>query len=151
MSNVNDESQTDPQQMQKEIQDLNTKYDNLSKEVIQLESNKATLSADLKEIHGEFEQINQSIEEILLKLNKISDEYIEMGSEMDEENSISHHMKRFFNHPIRKIAVGTLSAIYTVADKTMEKTSNFKESLEDIVAEAQYSNKKKKMATVENS
>lgn len=144
MSEENIELQQNSQKMQRDIDQLHSNYDNLSKEVTQLKINTTTIGGDLK-------QINKSIEIILLKLNKLSDEYEEIGSELAEEKPITHSMKKIFTNPLRNIAVGALSAVYSIADITIEKASSFRENLEDIVAEAQYSNKKKKMPPVENS
>ncbi len=143
MNNENNGLHTDPQKVPKDIDQLHSKYDNLSEKVKQLELNTTTIGADLK-------QINTNIDEILLKLNKLSDKYEEIEQEKAEENPIARSMKKIFTNPLRKIAVGTLSAVYAVADKTIEETSNFRESLEDIVAEAQYLNKKKKIPPVQN-
>lgn len=148
---INNEMSTDSQKMQEQIQELQLKYEKLSQEVEQLENHKTNIGTDIKEIHGEFEQINKKIEMILEKLNGLSDEYDEMETDMDDEINITRSMKGFFTNPLRKIAVGTLSAVYAIADMTIEKTSSFKESLEDIVAEAQYSNKKRKFEPADNS
>jgi len=151
MSDINNELQTDSNKMQEEIQDLRLKYNNLSTELVELESNKTELGTDIKEIHVEFDQINKSVEEILLKLNKLTYENDGMENVINKGTPITITMKNFFARPLRNMAVGTLSAVYAVADKTMEKASGFRESLEDIVVEAQYANKKKKIAPVENS
>lgn len=144
MSDVNNELVAEPQKQATDIDQLYSKYDGLSKVVNQLENNKSTIVEDLK-------QINTSIDEILLKLNKLSDEHEKAQNEVYEKHVIHDSMKKIFAHPLRKIAVSTLTAVYAVADSTIEKASNLRESLEDIVAEAQYSNKKKKMPPMENN
>ncbi|MCK8817479.1 DUF1490 family protein [Natroniella sulfidigena] len=44
--------------------------------------------------------------------------------------------------PIRKAAVSTTSQVFSAADLTKEAAYNFKEEVEDIIAEAQYENMK---------
>lgn len=153
MSEINNKShiQIEPDKMQSDINELQSKFDNLSKEVNYLEKSKTDLGSDLQKIHEEFEQINKNIEEILEKINKLSGEYCEIGTEMDEKKTKTHSMKNFFTNSFRKIAVGTLTTVYAVADKTMEKTSGFKESFEDVAAEAQYNHKKKRSPAAETS
>ena len=151
MSDVNNELQTNSNNMQQGFEELELKYSNLSKEIEKLESNKTSLGEELKQFHGEFEQINKSVEEILLKLNKLSVDYQGRKNNLGEAPSIMNSMKNLLTNPLRKIAVGTLSTVYAVTDRTMEKASSFRESLEDIVAEAQYANKKKKSPPIENS
>jgi len=151
MSENDNELQTKPHTMQKDIKELQLKYDKLSKEVKELESNKAALGSDMKNIKAEFEGVNKSIEDILQKLNSISDKFSEVGTKAHEEKVRTHSIRDYFSNSLKKIAVGTLSAVYSVADKTIETTSSFKESLEDIAAEAQYANKKRRMPPLENS
>lgn len=151
MANINNKSQMDQHKMHHDIEDLIGKYEELNKEVEDLKSNKASIEGELKEFHGEFEKINKSVEQILQKIDKLSGGKIEKEEEADEGKADVHSMKKMFKNPLRKFAVGTLSVVYAVVDKTVEKTFNIKESFEDIVAEAQYANKKKKMKTVEES
>ncbi|MBC7958400.1 MAG: hypothetical protein H7X94_00910 [Vallitaleaceae bacterium] len=151
MSDENNELQSDPNKLHQDIEDLRLKYKTLSEDVTQLENNKATISTDIKQIHNEFEQINKNVGEILQKLSKLSDGFVENENKMEAENVPKKFMKNMFTNPLRKLAIGMLSAVYTVADKTIEKTSNVKESLEDIVAEAKYANKKSKMESAESS
>ena len=150
MTEMNNDIQTEQDKMQKDIQQLSSKYDFLSQEVQQLEKSKASLGEDFKQIHGKFENINKSISEIISKIDKISGEYVFENEEVPKDKGRSFSMKKIFLNPFRRLAVGTLSAVYAVADKTMEKSSNMKENFEDIVAEAQYAHKKKKMDPVAN-
>lgn len=106
--------------------------------------------SDLKQIQGEFEQTNKNIEEILQKLDKLPVESFEKGTEMDGKDSVTHSIRECFTNSLKKIAVATLSAFYAVADITIEKTSDIKEGFQDITAEAQYENKRRKCQPVEN-
>lgn len=151
MTDVNNNLETDSNKMQHDIDKLQSKYNKLNKEVEQLESNKTSIGSDLNQIHGEFEQINNSMEDILQKLNMLSEQYSHIGSEIDVKNVKIHSIKKFLSNSLKKMAVGTLCTVYAVADKTIEKTSCIRESLEDIAAEAQYANKKKKCPSTENS
>ncbi|MDP4144572.1 MAG: hypothetical protein Q8936_08870 [Bacillota bacterium] len=151
MGEKNNESQLDSEKIQQEIQDLKSQYNELSSQVKQLENTNSALDTELKQMHGEFQQVNSNIQMILQKLNSVSKENGQMGVQMNADINMTASMKKVFSNPLRKVAVGTLSVMYAMADKTIEKTLSFKENLEDIVAEAQYINKKKKMTSVENS
>jgi len=151
MSDENYKVVTAPQKIQMDIEELNLKYGKLNKDVEQLKTCNTSQGSDLRQIQGEFEQTNKNIEEILQKLNKISDESIEKGAEMDSKNYVTHSIKECYKNFLKKIAVGTLSAFYTVADITIEKTSDIKEGFQYIAAEAQYENKRRKSQSVENN
>ncbi|MCK8826659.1 DUF1490 family protein [Natroniella acetigena] len=51
--------------------------------------------------------------------------------------------------PIRKAAVSTTSQVFSAVDVTKEAAYSFKEEVEDIIAEAQYENMKRKQNTFE--
>jgi len=151
MSDENNKVLTDPQKMQMDIEQLKLKYSKLDKDVKLLETCKIAQGSDLKQVHGEFEQTNKSIEEILQKLNNLSERYCEKGTERNDKNNVTHSMKNCLTNSLKNIAVGTLSVFYAVADKTVEKTSCIKEGFQDIAAEAQYENKKRRCQSVENN
>jgi len=151
MNDVDNNVETNPHKIQPDIEELESKYDKINKKVKELKGNSIVLDLDIKQIHVEFEQVNKNIEDILQNLNILSDKYIKIGTKPNEVDNKIHSMKIFFTSSIKKIAVGTLCAIYCVTDKTIEKASNFKQSFENISAEAQYINKKKRCPSVDNS
>ena len=150
MSDENSKVVTAPQKMQMEIEELNLKYGNLNKDVEQLKACNTSQNSDLKQIQGEFEQTNKNIGEILQKLNKLPDESFEKETEMDDKNCMTQSIKDGFTNSLKKIAIGTLSAVYAIADIAIEKTSDIKEEFQDIAAEAQYENKKRKCQPAED-
>lgn len=150
MSDENCKVVTAPQKMQMGIEELNTKYCKLNEDIEQLKTCNTSQGSDLKKIQGEFEQTNKNIEEILQKLNELPDERFRKETKMDA-NNLTHSIKSCFTNSLKKVAIGTLSAFYAVADVTIEKTSNIKEGFQDIAAEAQYENKKRKCQPAENN
>lgn len=138
MSNPNNESNNvQNQKIQEELNDLKNKYSNLLKEMQVLENNKDNINSlkqDIKSIHDGFEQINKNVEQLNDKLNTIS-----------QESQMNNQMKKMMRNPLRRLMVGTVSSVMFVVDKAVETTSGIRENLEDIVAEAQYENKKKRM------
>ena len=144
MSDESNKVLTDPQKMQMDIEELNLKYSKLDKDVELLKTSKTAQGCDLKQVH-------KSIEEILQKLNNLSEGNCEKGTEINDKNNIVHSIKNSLTNSLKNIAVGTLSVFYAVADKTIEKTSCIKEGYQDIAAEAQYENKKRRCQLVENN
>ena len=69
---------------------------------------------------------------------------------MIKKDNMKFSMRDMFINPLRKVAVGTVQSAFLVIDKTMEGVSNAKEGFEDIVAEAQYQNKKKHLEATDN-
>ncbi|MBC2579766.1 hypothetical protein HGI79_05480 [Clostridium sp. DJ247] len=57
-------------------------------------------------------------------------------------------MKKALFNPLRKLAVGTVSSVLTITDKTIKTAGGFKEGVEDIIAEAQYQRTKKRMTVM---
>lgn len=54
-----------------------------------------------------------------------------------------------FKKPLRKAAVYSTSQMFNVLDHTKETAYNIKEEFEDIIAEAQYENMKRKKGFVD--
>lgn len=151
MNDIANNVQTNPHKKLQDIEELESKYDKINKEVKQLKGNNIALDIDIKQIHVEFKQVNKNIEDILQNLNKLSNKCIDIGNKTNEGDDKIHSMKIFFTSFLKKIAIGTLCVVYSVADKTIDKTSKFKQSFESISAEAQYVNKKKRCPSIENS
>lgn len=151
MSDENNELQEDLQKPHEDIDDLQSKYHALHQAVSQLENKKTSINSDIQQIRNEFEQMNTSMGEILQKLTKLSDDFVLANEKPDQEYKMMNSIRKMFTNPIRKMAVGTLSTVYMMTDKTIERTSSMKENLEDLVAEAKYENQKKKMGSIENS
>ena len=62
----------------------------------------------------------------------------------DKVNRHSFSLRKMITKPMRKLAVGTMSAVFSAADYTSEKLSYAREGVEDMVAEAQYNSKRRR-------
>ncbi|WDC85259.1 hypothetical protein PL321_07350 [Caloramator sp. mosi_1] len=69
-----------------------------------------------------------------------------MNFAQKELPKMEFNLGRKIGRGLRRVTVGTVGLILGIRDKTAETVANFKEGFEDIVAEAQYNNRKKKLA-----
>ncbi|PAB60378.1 hypothetical protein [Anaeromicrobium sediminis] len=119
-----------------ELKTLKDQYTSLVKEVQALDNNEKSINSlrqSIDSLFHEFNEVNKNMEDITNILNEMSE-----TNNLNTENN---------NRPldIRGMTVKTLSSILSVVDNTMEKTSGFGEGLEDLIAEAQYENKRKRL------
>lgn len=137
--------------MQQELDSLQEKYSKMSEQIQDLQNDKFDLNNNMKTMNDSFQQVSKNVEDILFKLDNLQgiDKNLFDDDIVDRKMNIS--MKKTFLNPLRKLAVGTISSVLSVADKTTEVTCGFKEGLEDIVAEAQYQRKKRQMAAMDES
>lgn len=138
--------------MESEIHELEERYSFLMKEVKELEESRNSMKENMNSVQASFEQINHNILDIMKRLDALSGVCENIKNEAkDDFFNKRESMGSILTKPLRKLAVGTVSFFYTVADITMEGTANLKEGFEDIVAEAQYQNKKRRMKTTEQN
>jgi len=141
----------DKDKLQQEINDLKQKYDTLLKDVKCLEDSKNNMKVTVENSYEVVQNVSKNVENVMNELNNLKKEYENSTSNnMVNEHKMNFSMKNMFTNPLRKIAVGTIQSAFLMIDKTMEGMSNAKEGFEDIVAEAQYQNKKKHMETTDN-
>jgi ABC-type transporter Mla subunit MlaD len=136
--------------MQEDIKEMNARFDALSGDVKILQESQAAIRENVNTVSGSFEKLSGSIEEIIRKLDAISEDQKKSGMSkiMDDGEGF---LNKAVRKPLRKLAVGTVSAIMAVADFAVEKAAGAKEGLEDIVAEASYHNKKRRSRTYEEA
>ncbi|MCY6370255.1 hypothetical protein [Clostridium ganghwense] len=149
-NNTNNQNNTTPNNNDiiKRIEALENNYNNLNNEISMLEKNRLEVNESLKSFDKNLEKINSNMESIMSKLENPPLQTTNASANFSKgKTSISIEM----HNPFRKLAVGILSGIYTVVDKTIETTSTMRENLEDIAAEAQYNNKKRRMNSAEQS
>jgi len=134
-------------QLQGEIDTLEERYSSLSKGIKSLESSKNLIKDSMKSVQDKFKETNKNIKDILERLDKLNTD-VEKNMEEKPQDNEKHGMffQNVFRNPIRKLAIGTMSAVYVIADKTVEGTSGIKESLDDIVTEAKCKNEKRRMS-----
>lgn len=153
MENNNSKNNTDENNtmLENDLKSLQEKYDNLSKEVQSLENMKSGMSDSIKIMHSSFADINKNIGDILERLDKITVNSTTNPTDFNMPRMHFFPLRNLIGRPLRKLAVGTLSGIYTIADKTLESAYSVKENAEDIFAEAQYDSKKRRMHTADQS
>lgn len=141
----------DKDKLQQEINELKQKYDTLLKDVKCLEDSKNSMKDIVENSYEVVQNVRKNVENVMDELNNLKKEYENIGSSnMKNEENMNFSMKKMFINPLRKIAVGTIQSAFLMMDKTMEGMSNAKEGFEDIVAEAQYQNKKKHIESTDN-
>lgn len=128
-----------------EISELKKKYESVSKKVDAIEKETKETENSIKKIENGFANMNNNFEEIMKKLDSISDdkEANKMFNNAKKNNG-KFSMKGMIMRPMRKLVVGTMSTIFSVADYTSEKFSYAREGMEDMMAEAHYNSKVKK-------
>ena len=132
------------EQLQQEIDELKQKYDTILKQVKSLEDNKNNMKDIVENSYEVVQNVSKNVENVMKELNDLKKDYENNASNnMVNENRMNFSMKNMFINPLRKIAVGTMQSAFLMMDKSMEGMSNAKEGFEDIIAEAQYQNKKK--------
>lgn len=134
--------------MQAEIKDLQSKHSEISQDVKMLKSNQESIQANMNTLCGSLEKINKNVENMIEKLDSVS-----MEQQKSTVDKMMHHKGGLFNTlvktPIRKLAVGTVGLALAVGDYTVERLSNAKEGMEDIVAEAHYNRKSRQAHAAE--
>jgi chromosome segregation ATPase len=135
--------------MQLELDNLHLKYNNISDQIQTLQNDKSDLRNSVKAMNDSFQQVSKNVEDILSKLNAISKDNKNLNEADMMDRKINFSLKKLIFNPLRKLAVGTISSVLTVADTATEVTCGFKEGLEDMVAEAQYQRKKKQMISMD--
>jgi len=141
----------DKDSLQQEINELKLKYDSLVKDVKCLEDNKSNMKSMVENSYEVVQNISKNVENVMNELNAFKQNYENVESNnMINDDKMKVSMRDMFINPLRKIAVGTMQSAFMVIDKTMEGMSNAKEGFEDIVAEAQYQNKKKNIDSAKN-
>ena len=140
----------DNEKFQKEMNDLKQKYDTLFKEVKDLEDTKDNMKQVVQSSYEVVQSLSKNVENVMKELETLKGELKNNTSiNTNNEGMKKFSMKQMFMNPLRKIAVGAMQSAFLLVDKTVEGVSNAKEGFEDIVAEAQYQNKKKHLQATE--
>ena len=150
-----EETINETQQFQKKIQEqldeYKTKFDQLGSEIQILKSSKSNFEENIKMINGNLQEVSKNVENIINRIDELSNKSDVFFEKSIADKIINFSIKKIVKFPLRKIAVGTISSIFTIVDKTMEATSTVREGFEDIVAEAHCEMQKKRMLSVEES
>jgi len=137
--------------IQEQLDEYKTKFDQLGSEIQILKSSKSNFEENIKMINGNLQEVSKNVENIINRIDELSNKSDVFFEKSIADKIINFSIKKIVKFPLRKIAVGTISSIFTIVDKTMEATSTVREGFEDIVAEAHCEMQKKRMPSVEES
>lgn len=126
-----------------EIDELRKKYDMLVKKIDAIEKESKNTENSIKKIENSVGTMNNNFEALMSKLDIIVEDK-EASKMFKKEKRSGFSLKNMITKPMRMLAVGTFSSIFTIADYTSEAFSGAREGMEDILAEAQYNRKKRK-------
>ncbi|MDR3597415.1 hypothetical protein [Clostridium sp.] len=125
-----------PEQINQQFTELKEKYESLIQRLDNIEKESTNREND-------FQAINNNIKELMAKIDSMV-EYKETSKLFNSGRKSSSSFMNMITTPMRKITVGTMRTIFSMADYASERVSCAREGIEDIVAEAQYENKKRR-------
>lgn len=113
----------------------------------QLENN---VAKQIDEINHKYDMLYKQVEKLSSNVEAILNK-IEAAPQIEKEKpqKIKRSIKKSIGLALRKLAVGTVTVVLDIKDRTAEGVASFKEELEDIVAEAHYNSRRKRMVMVE--
>ena len=122
-------------ELKKQYESLIQRFDNLEKENTQKDNNFASVNNSLKELMGKIDSIIEEKE----------------TTKMFNVGKRDFSFMNIITTPMRKATVGTMRAVLSMTDFASEKVAHAREGLEDIVAEAQYENQKRRPSMMPNT
>ncbi len=131
------------EKLTQEINDLKKKYETVMKKVEAIEKESRETAKSINRIENSVGTMNNNFEELMKKLDSVVEDR-ESDKMFDNTKRSGFSLKKMITKPMRKLAVGTISTMFTLADYTSEKFSYAREGVEDMIAEAQYNSKKRK-------
>ncbi|AOY74516.1 hypothetical protein [Clostridium formicaceticum] len=143
----NTNSNVNQQNLEKELKEIKNQYTLLAQELENVKKNDKkinSLQESMQSMQEEFEDINETLQEIS-QMSKTMQDITDKLNNLTANQQKRKGMGMMPRNAFRKGIVRTLSSALTVVDMTVEKMSMAKEGIEDIVAEAQYENKKRRM------
>lgn len=115
-------------ELKKQYESLIQRFDNLEKDNTQKENN--------------FSDVNNTLKELMGKIDSIIEE--KETNKMFNTKRSDFSLMNMITTPMRKATIGTMRAVLSMTDFASEKVAHAREGLEDIVAEAQYENQKRR-------
>lgn len=143
------EQNTNNTDLEKRLKTLESKFSDLRTEISNLEKNRLEVNNSLKSMENNFSELNKNVESVLSKINDLPKESLNSDEDKKECKAKAFFKKR--PRPFRRLAINLLSGIYYITDKTVETTSGIRENFEDIIAEAQYEQQKRRMQVVKDT
>lgn len=136
--------------MLKELHELNERYNHLNDEIETLKSNKNDINNSINSMNDSLLQVSRNVESIVSRIDTLAQTSANASiSKNINGKNVDISMKVMVGMPLRKLAVGTISSIFTIVDKAVETTACIREELEDIVAEAHYNKQKRQLSSIE--
>ena len=131
------------EKMNQEISNLKKKYDAVIQRIDHLEKENKETSDSMKRIESGFSMMNNNFDELMKKLDTIVEDK-EVNNMFHDSKKSNMSLKSLVTKPMRKLAVGAMSAVFCITDYTSEKMSYAREGMEDMIAEAHYKSRAKK-------
>jgi|GEM_PF-991979 len=141
----NSNNSTEQENIIKELKELRAQFISLEKELHSIKENDSKitkLKENIEVMQNEFKVMNKNLHEI----SQMSASIKELNEKINmlAEDSKCKRERQEMGSIFRRAAVKTVGSFLTVSDIAIEKASLAKEGIEDIVAEAQYENTKKR-------
>lgn len=130
------------EEIYQEINELKRQYESLIQRFDNLEKENAQKEND-------FSDVSSTLKELMAKIDSIIEKNETNTMFNDEKRNVS--FPNMITTPMRKATVGTIRAFLSMTDFASEKVAHAREGLEDIVAEAQYENQRKKSRMITNA
>ena len=134
-------------QLKEDIQSIKTQFEIFKKEVAEVKETSKKINSiadDVNKLNTEVGQLTTCMHEIT-EMSKSIQDISNRLNQMNMNNPMKMRDMGMMKNVLRKTAVKTVSSVICVAGAAMEKVSMVREEIEDIVAEAHYNTKKKKM------
>lgn len=132
-----------------EIIDLKQKYETIIKRLDVIEKESTETENSIKKIENNFSLMNNNFKELMGKIDTIIEDK-EVNKMFNNVKRGSFSLMGMISRPMRRLAVGTMRSMFSVADFASEKVSYAREGVEDMVAEAQYESKKRRSNMMPN-
>ncbi|OOM78939.1 hypothetical protein [Clostridium sp. BL-8] len=138
------------EELNQEINGLKGKYDSLLQKLDSIEKENAQKENNIKQMENNFTVINNNLKELMEKIDSVIEEK-ETTKMFSNTRKNNFSFMNMVASPMRKATVGTMRAVFSMTDYASEKVAHAREGLEDIVAEAQYENKKRRSTMMTNA
>lgn len=135
----------DNRDIREEMRLMEDKLKTLSEEIEKLSNSQNSLKTTVDSANTSFQGISNNLNDMMTKVNKLYEQSeTSMMDRILNQRVGNMSMMGMLGSTTKKLAIGVVSAGMIFSDIAMESLSSAREGLEDIVAEAQYMNRKRK-------
>lgn len=106
-------------------------------------------SLDPQKSTQDLNDLRQKYDSVIKKLDSIEKENSTKDlsiKRIEKTSKASFSFMNMMTRPLKKVTISAMSSLFTIADYASEKAACARESMEDIIAEAQYQSRKKQAA-----